>query len=201
MSWSWETHYPDQVRDLIRFSRLIYDRGLVSAAGGNVSLRCGDHILITGSNVPLREVTPDSLVLCNLQGDVLEAPPGLRPSKETRFHLGVYIQRPEIGCVIHAHPSFSVIWSLQGTPLPLYTESARLKLGTVPLIPDAPPGSTELAHQVTQAVARAPQAVRAFLMESHGILVMGETAEDCFHQAELLEDSAKIAVFRALLRT
>lgn len=118
---------------------------------------------------------------------------------ETRFHLGVYVQRPNIRCVIHAHPSFSIAWSLQRTPLPLHTESARLKLGTVPLIPDAPPGSPELARQVVQAVAQAPETARAFLMEGHGILVMGETVEDCFHRAELLEDSAKIAVFHALL--
>lgn len=199
MSWSWETQYPDKVQDLIRFSKLIYDRNLVSAAGGNISIRCGKHILITGSNVSLREVTPDSLVLCDLQGKMLEAPQGLRPSKETQFHLGIYTQRPEINCVIHAHPAFSVIWSLQGTPLPLYTESARLKLRTVPLIPAAPPGSSELARQVIQAVARAPETIRAFLMENHGILVMGETAKACFHQSELLEDSAKIAVFHALL--
>ena len=200
MSWSWETEYPDQVRELIRFSKLVYERNLVSAAGGNVSVRCGRHVLITGSNVSLRDVTADTLVLCDLQGNVLEAPEGLKPSKETRFHLGVYALRPKAGCVIHAHPNFSVIWSLCGRALPLYTESARLKLQEVPLIPDAPPGSEELARQVTQAVARAPEKICAFLMEKHGILVMGETAEACFNQAELVEDTAKIAVFDRLFQ-
>ena len=134
MAWSWETTHQQKVDDLIRFSRLLYDRGLVSAAGGNVSVRCGDHVLITGSNISLREVTADSLVLCDMEGNILEAPPGLRPSKETRFHLGVYKQRPEICCVIHAHPSFSIAWSLEKKPLPMYTESAQLKLENVPLI-------------------------------------------------------------------
>ena len=199
MAWSWETTHQQKVDDLIRFSRLLYDRGLVSAAGGNVSVRCGDHVLITGSNISLREVTDDSLVLCDMEGNILEAPPGLRPSKETRFHLGVYKQRPEICCVIHAHPSFSIAWSLEKKPLPMYTESAQLKLENVPLIPDAPPGSPELARQVTQTVAQSPDTVHAFLMERHGILVMGETVQECFHQAELLEDTAKIAVLRATM--
>ena len=199
MAWSWETKYPKEVEGLIQFSSMLYHRGLVSAAGGNVSIRCGNTILITGSNVPLREVTPDSLVLCDMEGTLLEGPPGLRPSKETRFHLGVYSQRPEIRCVIHAHPAFSVVWSLEKKPLPLYTESAQLKLESVPLIPDAPPGSLELARQVIQTVAQAPDTVRAFLMERHGILVMGETMEECFHRAELLEDAAKIAVLRTMM--
>lgn len=199
MAWSWETQHPQEVEDIIQYSRLIYDRGLVSAAGGNVSIRCGTHVLITGSNVSLRNVTPDSLVLCDLQGTLLEAPPGLRPSKETRFHLGIYAHRPEISCVIHAHPSFSIAWSLEKKPLPLYTESAQLKLGNVPVIPDAPPGSAQLAQQVIQTVVQSPDTVHAFLMERHGILVMGETMQECFYQAELLEDTAKIAVLRAIM--
>ena len=58
----------------------------------------------------------------------------------------------------------------------------------------------EFARQVTQAVARAPEKICAFLMEKHGILVMGETAEECFNQAELVEDTAKIAVFDRLFQ-
>ena len=144
--------WPKPADDIIRYSALVYQKGLVSAAGGNVSARLGGDMLITGSNVPLRAVTYEGLVL----------------------------------------------WTLQKKPLPLYTESAKLKLGEVPIVPDRAPGSTELADVVAETVAKASADTRAFLMEGHGILVMGKTMEECFDQAELLEDTAKIAFLQQL---
>jgi L-ribulose-5-phosphate 4-epimerase len=199
MDWIWERNYRSEMEDIIRYSGLLYDRNLVSAAGGNVSERCGSDMLITASNAPLREITPDSLVLCDLKGAVIEKNQHLRPSKETLFHAGVYRVRPEVRCVIHVHPAYSVVWTLQKKPLPLYTESAKLKLIDVPIIPDAAPGSQELAENVVRTVAAAPADITAFLMEGHGILALGRTMQECFHQVELLEDTAKIAVLQALL--
>ena len=92
-----------------------------------------------------------------------------------------------------------MVWTLQKKPLPLYTESAKLKLIDVPIIPDAAPGSQELAENVVRTVAAAPADITAFLMEGHGILALGRTMQECFHQVELLEDTAKIAVLQALL--
>ncbi len=200
MRWKWETEYRAQMEDIIRYSGLLYDRYLVSAAGGNVSFRCGDGILITGSNVSLRSVTGDGLLFCDMEGRVLEGNPNLRPSKETGFHMGIYTLRPEVNCVIHAHPNYAVTWSLTGRQLPLYTESAKLKLKNVPVIPDAKPGSKELAASVKQTVAEASSEVTAFLMEAHGILTVGESMEECFNQAELLEDTAKIAVLKSMMQ-
>ncbi|GKH51361.1 L-fuculose-phosphate aldolase [Eubacteriales bacterium] len=199
MDWIWERNYRSEMEDIIRYSGLLYDRNFVSAAGGNVSERCGSDMLITASNAPLREITPDSLVLCDLKGAVIEKNQHLRPSKETLFHAGVYRVRPEVRCVIHVHPAYSVVWTLQKKPLPLYTESAKLKLIDVPIIPDAAPGSQELAENVVRTVAAAPANITAFLMEGHGILALGRTMQECFHQVELLEDTAKIAVLQALL--
>lgn len=199
MNWQWEAEFSQQMREIIEFSARVYDRGLVSAAGGNVSARCGGKVLITGSNVPLRNVTADGLVLCDLNAERLEGNPHIKPSKETTFHLGVYKARPDVKYIIHAHPSFSIAWSLLEEKLPLYTESARLKLLDVPIVPTAAPGSAELAQNVAKAVAQADAGVTAFIMQAHGILVMGETMESCFNQAELLEDTAKIAVFQRLM--
>ena len=133
--------WPKPADDIIRYSALVYQKGLVSAAGGNVSARLGGDMLITGSNVPLRAVTYEGLVLCDAEGHVKRAAQGLKPSKETRFHLDVYRLRPEINYIIHAHPTYSVLWTLQKKPLPLYTESAKLKLGEVPIVPDRAPGA------------------------------------------------------------
>mgnify|MGYP000683014774 CR=1 FL=1 len=72
---SWKESYSDQIENLISYSKLIYQRGLVSAAGGNISARCGRHVLITGSNIPLRTVTPEGLVLCDGKRHCSGCPP------------------------------------------------------------------------------------------------------------------------------
>ena len=100
--------WPKPADDIIRYSALVYQKGLVSAAGGNVSARLGGDMLITGSNVPLRAVTYEGLVLCDAEGHVKRAAQGLKPSKETRFHLDVYRLRPEINYIIQAHPTKTV---------------------------------------------------------------------------------------------
>lgn len=188
-----------QVEDIIKFSALTYSRSLVSASGGNVSERLGDIVLITGSNVSLREVRPEDIVICNLDGKVLFAREGLHPSKETRFHTGIYKLRPDVKGVIHAHPNFSTIWSMEDEPLPMHTKSAQMKLRMVPVVPDGYPGTDELANAVAATVHSAPNDTCAFLLRNHGSITVGTTLEDSFNAVELLEDTAKIAVFYKLL--
>lgn len=182
-----------ELEAIIKYSSLVYERRLVCAAGGNVSARCGENILITGSNVSLREVSADNVLLCDMDGNVLEGNGDLRPSKETPFHLDVYRSRPGVDAVIHSHPCYATAFSVAGERLPLHTVSAKLKLVDVPMIAEAQPGSSRLAEYVRLAVEDHPDAC-AFLLRAHGALTMGSSLEECFNLAELLEDTAKIAV-------
>lgn len=193
--------FQEQADKIIEYSKLAYNVKLVSAAGGNISARCGDYILITGTNVSLRNVVQNDLVLCDMARNIAESPSGIHPSKELGLHIGVYKVRPEIRYVVHLHPVFSILASLNWERLPLYTESAKLKLKNVPMISASAPGSDDLMKKVVSVVSSVSSDINAFLMEAHGILVMGETMENCFNQAELLEDSAKIAVFQNLMNS
>lgn len=194
----WGDELAQPAREIIKYARLAWEKGFAGGTGGNISVRVGDRVLITATNSPLRETTPEQLILCGLDGTVLQAAPGQRPSKETAFHTAVYRQRDDARCVFHLHPPYSIVWGLTGAPLPMLTESARLKLKQVPLIPEGRPGTAELAEKVSRSVAEAPADTRAFFMRGHGILVTGSDPEDCFHTCELLEDSAKIAVLSRL---
>ena len=191
--------FPEEMGELIEISRLCYERNLVSAAGGNVSIRAGEGLLITASGVSLRDITEDDIIYSNISGEILDCPEGLKPSKETPFHLNVYRSRSEVNSVIHVHPDYATIWSLEGKELPLYTASANMKLKHVPLIGPGLPGSRELADKVYRAVAEEYPKDFAFIMAEHGILVLGKRLRDTFDTAELLESSAKIAVYRRLM--
>ena len=76
----------------------------------------------------------------------------------------------------------------------MLTDSSQMKLVRVPTIPEAWPGTPELAANVEKAVRENPDTF-AFLMKSHGVLVLGREAEECFCLLELLEDTSKIALW------
>lgn len=194
-------NFPEQGKNIIWASFMVHNRGLVSAAGGNISARCDDVMLITRTNVSFRTVKNNDLVLCDLQGKVLDSPQKFKPSKELKFHMGIYVVRQDVNYIIHAHPCYSIIWSMQHKELPLYTESAKMKLGKVPIIPDGVPGSQELANSIVKEVIKSQKDTNAFLLENHGIVVLGKTMEECLNTTELLEDTAKIAVYQELLKS
>jgi L-fuculose-phosphate aldolase len=193
-------NFPEQGKNIIWASAVVYNRGLVSAAGGNISARCDDAMLITRTNVSFRDVKNIDLVLCNLQGIMLDSSQGIKPSKELKFHIGLYRVREDVNYIIHVHPCYSILWSMQHKELPLYTESAKMKLGKIPIIPDGVPGSQELANSIVKEAIKAKMETNAFFLENHGIIVLGKTMEECLNTTELLEDTAKIAVYQELLK-
>jgi len=199
MTFDWKKAYAPQIDALITYSALAWQRGMAGGTGGNISFRAGEHVVVTTTNVPLRAVTPDKLILCDLSGRVLDAAPGERPSKETGFHAAVYAARADVTWVAHLHPVYAIAWGLTGDELPLLTESARLKLGPVPLIPVGRPGSAELAQAVSRVVEQNPASC-AYLLREHGVITVGASAADCWHTCELLEDSAKIAVLARMMK-
>jgi len=83
-------------KELAEFSRRAFQRGLVSGAGGNISVRIPhtDTVLITPTGISLADIDPEINLLVNLAGEIIESPFGLKPSKECSFHLVVYQLRP-----------------------------------------------------------------------------------------------------------
>lgn len=182
--------------ELSAYSRLCYDRRLVGAAGGNVSARVPGHdsALVTATGVSLRDVRPENLLVMTLGGDVLENPAGLRPSKEASFHLGIYQARAAVNAVVHVHPTFATIYSAARKPIPLVTVSAVNKLRQGPVVPEAPGGSAGLKEMLLRAVRDASMETTVFLMERHGLTAFGPSLCQAFDDAELAEDTAKIAL-------
>jgi ribulose-5-phosphate 4-epimerase/fuculose-1-phosphate aldolase len=181
-------------KELAEFSRRAYNRGLVSGAGGNISVRIPDtdQVLITPTNVSLGDVDPEVNLLVRLDGTMLENPFGLKPSKETGFHLVAYQLRPDVGAVSHVHPPYATAYSNKERPLPLVTINSRLILQEVPCIDCAAPGSQELCDFVHGCIKKYPVA-KALLMKEHGILALGPDLKTAYYIADLVEDTAKIA--------
>ena len=214
-----DSRLQDQVflrEEISKYSKRAYDRGLIRGTGGNLSTRTptNEMVLITPTDISLVDVKPEENILLNLQGEIIESPLGLMPSKETSFHLKVYRLCSDVRGVVHLHPPYATAYANQGTPLPMVTVSARAKLEQVPNIGCAPPGSEELceanigcappgSEELCELVARGMESfpdARAFLMKEHGILTLGEDLRTAYYLAELVEETARIAFIEGSIR-
>ena len=183
--------YENIREEICQVCHLLYERGYVVSNDGNVSVRVEpDKVLITPSGVGKGRMTPDMLVLCDLQGNVLEG--DRYPSSESKMHLMVYREREDIMSVVHAHPPVSTAFAICRRPLKeRYLAEMVLGLGEVPV--------TEFAMLSTDEV---PESVRPFvhdhnavLLANHGALSWGPTLLSAFDRLEVVEQTAKIFLY------
>lgn len=177
-----------------------WQRRLVAGAGGNVSLRIPgtDLCLITSTGVALADVTPADILMMDIQGGIIDAPVGRRPSKETGFHLAAYRLRPTVGAVVHVHPPHATAFAARNHALPLVTDGAAARLKVVPCLGYAPSGSPDL-HRIVEEGMKAYIEATAFLLLNHGLIALGPHLKGAFYTADLVEDTAKIALLSRLV--
>ncbi|MGH9458389.1 MAG: class II aldolase/adducin family protein [Thermoanaerobaculia bacterium] len=179
---------------LIAVARRLDAKGILTASDGNLSALLDDGaILITPSGCCKGLVTEEDLVVVDADGTVRGEG---RPSSEIALHRAVYEARPDVRCVIHAHPAYATAFAVAGIPLdrPLLSESV-LVLGAVPIAPYAMPSREDLGRAVG-ALARGHEAV---LLEHHGAAVWGSSVEEAGFRMETLEHVARIAWLSRLL--
>ena len=168
--------------------RLLYERGYVVSNDGNVSVRVEDgKILITPSGVGKGRMTPDMLVLCDLEGVILEG--DRPPSSESKMHLMIYRERPDVRAVVHAHPPFSTARAVCRRPLTeRYLTEMVLSLGEVPVTEFAMLSTDEVPNSVLPFV----HTHNAVLLANHGSLSWGPTLLSAFDRLEVVEQTAKV---------
>ncbi len=174
---------------ICKVGKRIYDRGLVSAFGGNISTRVGDAVLITATGSILGELTMQDIVEVSMDGEIMSK--GKKPSSELLMHLEVYRTRKDARAVVHTHSPVAVSYAVVGKEIEPLTPEAKMALGSVPLIKYYPSGSQELANATAQSLEKYKDR-NSFLLGKHGVLAVGEDLVEAFHRAELVEELAKV---------
>ncbi len=160
---------------------------LVAWTSGNVSARLGDLMVIKPSGVSYDDLTPESMVVCDLGGKPLG---GLSPSSDTATHAYIYRYMPEVGGVVHTHSTYATAWAARGEPIPcVITAMADEFGGEIPVGPFALIGGDEIGRGVVATLTghRSP----AVLMRSHGVFTVGSTGRDAVKAAVMCEDVAR----------
>ena len=180
--------YEQERQEVCKVCHLLYERGYVVSNDGNVSLRVAENrVLLTPSGVCKGRMEPDMLVLCDLEGNVLE---GERyPSSESPMHLMVYRERPDVNSVVHAHPPMSTAFAVCRRPLKELDLTEMIAgLGEVPVADFAMPSTREVPDSVRPYV----RDHSAVLLANHGSLAWGKDLWQAFDRLETVEQTAKI---------
>ena len=188
--------FQEEREAVCRVGRLLYDRGYVAANDGNISVKVAENrLLITPSGVSKGRMTPEMLLVTDMDGTVIEG--DRHPTSEGKMHLEVYRGRPDVNAVVHAHPPVSTAFAVcrRGLETPYLSELVA-GLGQVPC-------TTSFAMLSTEEV---PESVRpyladhnALLLANHGALAWGGDLWEAFDRLETVEHTAKIVLNAQLL--
>ena len=160
--------------------------GLNQGMSGNISVRDGARMLITPSATPYDQMTPDDMASVALGSGESEGPKA--PSSEWHFHHDIYVSKPDVGAIVHAHPTFSTALAMarRGIP-PCHYMVATFGGEDVRCAPYATFGTPELSTLVVEAL----QDRQACLLANHGMIACGRDLREAMWRAVELEAVAR----------
>ncbi|HVX18183.1 MAG TPA: class II aldolase/adducin family protein [Acidimicrobiales bacterium] len=173
---------------VLETAQALLRKGLVEGTSGNVSGRDPDgSVVLTPSSVPYDTMTLDDLVVCSLDGDVLDGVRG--PTSEKALHLEVLRRYPEIGGVIHLHPIYATMFALIHEPIPAVIEEVVVYIGgDVPIAEYRTTGTDDLGAEAARHLGDRS----AVLLANHGMVVVGKDPAEALHHAGVVERTAQI---------
>lgn len=177
-----------------KFYRLRYQM----SNGGNLSARLpGDLMLVKGTDVDFEHVAYDTLTVCDFSGNPLEG--SVKPSKESLLHGAIYARFPGVGAILHCHSVFATAWAKNHDALEFSTYHSEIKLkGRCPVfdtksyvVPQ------DFFPAILDDLKRHP-GMNSFLLRGHGQMALGKNIREAASLAELVEETAQIALLSRL---
>lgn len=178
----------EAVKEILDVGKRMYAAGFTAANDGNISVKVSaSEIWTTPSGISKGFMTKEMLVKTDLEGNILEG--NMKPSSEIKMHLRIYKELPDAGAVVHAHPPVSTSFAAAGIPLDkAYLQESVVRLGVIPVVPYALPGTEALADSVGEYCHN----YNGLLLEHHGVVTWSSDAVKAFYILESIEHDAKI---------
>lgn len=175
-------------KEIVKIIALLYQKGLITPTGGNVSARplASGHFWITPSGLFKGELRARDLAKVDLKGKVSFG--RLKPSMETPLHSKIYSTRDDVHAIIHAHSPVTLGVALAGIEIKPITPESVLFVGKVPIVQFEAPGSEDLADRVAETLKSHQVAV----MQNHGVVAVGRNMVQALNRLEVVESTARI---------
>ncbi len=171
---------------------------LVIFTWGNVSAREGDYVAIKPSGIEYDNMSPDDIVILDLNGNKIDGK--YNPSSDTPTHLELYRAFPEIKGITHTHSNFATSFAQAGKEIePFGTTHADYFYGSIPCTRYLTKEETEINYEKNTGKViietfndKDYMAIPAVLVRSHGVFSWGCDAHNSVHNAVVVEELAKM---------
>lgn len=188
--------YADLADEIRSAANKFYNLRYQMSNGGNLSVRLPgrDWMLVKGTDVAFDEVRPETLVITDFDGNVIEG--RIQPSKEALLHGVIYKNRADVNGIMHCHSPYATAWAADHEELQFATYHSELKLGGKVPVFDTHSYAVpkEYFSRILKFFEDTPSAY-AFLLKKHGQVTMGKSMREAAYLAELVEETAQIAAF------
>lgn len=162
------------------------ERAEIIDHSGHCSIRRDVTAFYINSGASVRStLSTDDIVIVDVDGEVLAG--SAKPPLEFHIHSEIYRARAEVQAIVHAHPRWSTVLTMTGTPFKTVYAQAAL-LGDVPVL-DWPLSINTKA--MGERLAATLGQGRAALLKSHGAVVVGSDMVECFALTTYLEENAR----------
>lgn len=194
----------DNLRDEVcRANTGLVTAGLVIQTWGNVSARDQQtgYVVIKPSGVAYEELTPDMMVITDLEGKVVEG--SLRPSSDLLTHIQLYRSFKGVGAVVHTHSRYATSWAQAKREIPVMgTTHADYFYGDIPCTRKMKSSETENDYELNTGKVIAerfadidPLKIPAVLVAGHGPFCWGENPHKALENAVVLEEISRMAFY------
>src|ERR1700741_49376 len=161
---------------LILAGKVLVAEGQDDFTRGHISFRLPDEpnlFFMKAHSIGLDEITMQNILTIDLEGDVVAGT--ARRHSEVYIHSEIFKARPDVNCVIHTHPTYSVAFSGTGHPMKAYSQPGAMFSGEVGVFTETI--TLIRSHALGAGVAKALGGRRAVVLKNHGPVVTGKTIE------------------------
>jgi L-fuculose-phosphate aldolase len=183
----------DVARDIIENCLKMNASGINQGTSGNLSVRRNEGLLITPSGVPYDQLEPEDLIYMKLDGTYEHR---LAASSEWRIHRDIYVGKPEVNAIVHAHPTCCTALAIRGMEIPAVHYMIAISGGnSIRCAPYRTYGTQELSDVALAAL----DGRTACLLANHGLIATGPTLAKAMWLAIEVETLARQYILSLLL--
>lgn len=200
--------YLELKREVYEANMELQRRNLVVYTWGNVSQidRTKGVIAIKPSGVAYEKLTPDDIVIVDLENNIVDGK--MRPSSDTKTHTHLYRHFETIGGVTHTHSTYATAWAQTQQAIPCYgTTHADYAYGEIPCTAVMTDEQIERDYEEETGVqitdcfkSRDPKEVPMVIVAGHAPFTWGKSGADAVYHAVILEEIARMAYLTKTLQ-
>jgi L-fuculose-phosphate aldolase len=176
---------------LIVAGKVLVDQGQDDFTRGHISFRLPDNpnlFFMKAHSIGLDEITPENILTIDLEGNVVAGT--ARRHSEVYIHSEIFKARPDINCVLHTHPTYSIALSATGRGLKCHSQPGALFHDTLGTYDDTI--ALIRSQSMGARVARALGGGRGVLLKNHGVVLTGATIAEAVIATIMLENGAMV---------